>query len=140
MTSFQHIASTCAMQEIRRAAREVTRLYEEALRPVGLTASQFSILIALAQAETVNLSALADALGMDRTTLTRVLAPMERSGRVLTLTSPKDARARLLALTDSGRATLETAVPLWEAAQSHALHRLGPAWTDIRSGLRNLST
>ena len=73
------------------------------LREVGLTAGQFSTLVAVARNGTVALTPLAEELGMDRTTLTRALAPMERNGWVHTQTSAGDARVRTVELTEEGR-------------------------------------
>lgn len=132
--------SACIAQALRRAARKVTRRYEEALRPVGLTMGQFSTLAALARPDPVALTVLAEQLGMDRTTLTRDLAPLERRGLVASSPSKEDRRVRGIALTDAGRSCLEKAAPLWRAAQAESGRRLAHAeWAAIREDLDRLS-
>lgn len=127
------------MHNLRSAAREVTRRYEQALRPVGLTGGQFSILAALSQAEEPALGQLAEALAMDRTTLTRNLRPLEARGLVAMRMGRKDARLRVLGLTEAGRDLFEQAIPPWERAQAESLARLGPdAWPALRASIRSL--
>ena len=67
----------------------------------------------------VGVGALAEALVMDPTALTRALRPLQRDGLVRLLASPKDRRARTVHLTDEGRATYEAARPAWRRAQQH---------------------
>jgi DNA-binding MarR family transcriptional regulator len=100
----------------RRRARELTRLYEAKLRLHGLRATQFSILVALAAVGAKPIGALAAALGLERTTLTRGAALLERNGWVETRRSD-DERERQLRLTAAGRRKLEAAYPAWKAAQ-----------------------
>ena len=136
-TEFERV---CVAQALRRAARKITRRYEAALRPVGLTMGQFTTLAALARPEPVPLTVLADQLGMDRTTLTRDLAPLERRGLVASSPSPDDRRVRAIELTDVGRVLLDEAAPLWREAQAESGRRLGDAqWTAIRDHLDRLA-
>ncbi|MEM8797376.1 MAG: MarR family winged helix-turn-helix transcriptional regulator [Pseudomonadota bacterium] len=125
MTNIRTISESCIMQRVRATARHVSQVYEQALKPVDLTASQFSSLIAIARQEGVNLVVLAERLGMDRTTLIRVLKPLERRGLVRIGASEKDARAKAVYLEPAGRALLHQAIPLWETAQSRALVLIG---------------
>ncbi|MEO0957389.1 MAG: MarR family transcriptional regulator [Pseudomonadota bacterium] len=130
----------CIAQALRRVARKVTRRYEAALRPVGLTMGQFTTLAALARPEAVPLTVLAEQLGMDRTTLTRDLAPLERRGLVASTPSPDDGRVRAIALTDAGNDLLSLAVPLWRKAQAESARLLdGADWAPIREQLDRLS-
>ena len=108
---------TCHCLAARREARALTRLYEEQLRPHGLRATQFSILAALSQKGPTPVGELADLLGLERTTLTRGAALLERHGWVALDRSSDDARERLLRLTPEGLAQLEAAFPAWKAAQ-----------------------
>ena len=110
------IATECACLNVRRTARAVTQLYDRTFAPLGLRATQVTLLVALERAGPVPFTRLADALGMDRTTLTRNLAPLQRQ-RLVSLRPGPDRRVRLAALTDKGRASLAAAVPLWEEAQ-----------------------
>lgn len=120
-------SESCLLQKLRHAARALTSAYEAALLPVDLTASQFSVLTGIAGHDGVTMSDLARALGMDRTTLTRVLSPLERRGLATSSGTDKDARMRTLSLTDKGRALVSQALPLWTKAQSAATARLGAA-------------
>jgi DNA-binding MarR family transcriptional regulator len=106
----------CHCLAARRKARALTRLYEAKLRPHGLRATQFSIMVGLALGGPRRVSALADMLGLERTTLTRGAALLERDGWVETRPSA-DGRERLLQLTRAGRRKLESAYPAWKAAQ-----------------------
>jgi DNA-binding MarR family transcriptional regulator len=73
---------SCLCFGVRRAARAITQHYDRAVRPLGLRATQFSMLVVLAHAGTLGMSELAQALGLDRTSLTRNLKPAERKGWV----------------------------------------------------------
>ena len=118
------VASTCVAGNLRQASRAVSQLYDEALRPCGLRATQFKLLIALAIVGAVPITQLAEALVMDRTTLSRNLKPLEREGWVQT--EPDiDRRRRLITLTPQGEAVLACALPLWEEAQSRIVQGLG---------------
>ena len=111
------LCAQCHCLAARRNARAITRLYDEKLRPHGLRATQFSILVALAIAGPKPIGTLAEGLGLDRTTLTRGAALLERDGWVATEASEDDARERRLRLTKAGRRKLEAAYPAWRAAQ-----------------------
>src|SRR5438874_124217 len=102
----------CMCASVRKAGRALTSLYDEMLAPSGLHATQFSLLAHLARAGEETLTRLADVRGMDRTTLTRNLAPLERDGFV-TVRAGADRRTRVVAITDAGRAAMERALPLW---------------------------
>lgn len=106
----------CHCLAARRRARELTRLYEKKLRPHGLRATQFSILAALALKGPTPISELAEFLGLERTTLIRSTALLERHGWVETDRS-KDARERPVRLTSSGRRKVEGAFPAWSEVQ-----------------------
>lgn len=110
---------------IRRAARRITRVYDEALAPVGLTIGQFSLLTLLAGKDVWGMQPLADALGADRTSLTANLKPLERRTLVETRSHAPDRRLRHLALTAAGRQLLAEAEPLWRDAQRRITAQLG---------------
>lgn len=116
----------CRCLAARRYARAVTRLFEEKLRPHGLRATQFSVLAALALKGPTPVKALADTLGLDRTTLTRVAAVLRRHGWIGGARSD-DARQHPVRLTAEGRRRLEGAFPAWKEAQDQADRRFaGP--------------
>src|SRR5919204_12295 len=76
------IADTCTQFNVRKAARAIGQIFDEALRPSGLRGTQFNLLIALSVLERATVARLAEALQLDPTTLTRNLAPLERDGLV----------------------------------------------------------
>jgi DNA-binding MarR family transcriptional regulator len=102
----------------QRAARALARRFDEALRPVGLTNGQFSLLMSLNRPEPASMGSVASVLAMDRTTLTAALKPLERRGLVTVTANPDDRRGRLLALTAKGQSALANALPIWE--RTHA--------------------
>jgi DNA-binding MarR family transcriptional regulator len=111
------IRETCVCMSLREASRAVTQLYDEAISGAGVRATQFSVLVALAQAPRVPLSKLAEVLVMDRTTLTRNLAPLIRD-RLVEEQPMADKRVRAYALTARGRNVFEQALPGWRQAQA----------------------
>jgi DNA-binding MarR family transcriptional regulator len=138
MTREQQIIANCACLKVRMAARAVTRAYDTALRPVGLRATQLSMLVAVASADAVSIAVLADFLGMDRTTLTRNLRPLEREG--LISVGPEGwRRSRTLEITRKGQSRLHEALPLWGRAQDDLRQKLGDQdWTGVRHSLDRL--
>jgi len=105
----------CPCLAARRHARAITRHFDAFLRPHGLRSTQFSVLAMLAQRGPTVRGRLADGLGLERTTLTRSAATLERQGWIETLESD-DARERPLALTEAGRRALDAALPAWKEA------------------------
>jgi DNA-binding MarR family transcriptional regulator len=127
------IYGACFCLGVQRAARGVARRYDEALKPLGLTSGQFSILSSLLRESAEAIGALAALLGQERTTLTRNLRPLEAAGWVETKPDAKDARVRRVRLTAKGRALLCAAIPVWRAAQRDSNARLGEAgWDALR--------
>ena len=126
------IAAECSGIRVRQASRLLTRVYDEALRPLDIQASQFSVLVAVALVgeNGGNFGAVARALSMDRTTLTRNLAPLEKTGLLRVSRSPTDARARVASLTRAGEKLIESAFPRWEQAQKQIRAKLGAATFD----------
>ena len=120
------------------AARAVTRLYDDTLRSVGLRATQLAVLAAVAGDEVVSIAGLAKFMGMDRSTLTRNLAPLEREG-LIRLGVEGWRRSRTVEITKKGRSRLREALPLWQTAQETLQRRLGMRrWGDIRADLDDL--
>ena len=118
----------------------MARRFDEALRPVGLTNGQFSLMMSLNRPEAPCIASVATLLAMDRTTLTAALKPLDRRGLVTVAKDPSDRRGRLLSLTPEGRTLLASATPVWE--QTHRdvevlLKDVGPE--RLRSSLRMLS-
>src|SRR5476651_395622 len=107
------VRDTCLCLHVQRAARALVRRYDEALRLVGLTSGQFSLLMSLNRPEPPNIAQVASLLAMDRTTLTANLKPLERRGFVQAGMAATDKRQRALTLTPAGRSVLAAAVPIW---------------------------
>jgi DNA-binding MarR family transcriptional regulator len=121
----------CTCASLRRAARAVTHHYDEALRPVGVRITQFTLLQMLARIGPLTQGALGDQLAMDSTTLSRTLRPVERAGWIRSKPG-KDRRERYLELTKAGLKTLRRVTPAWETAQRDLRHRLGARpWTEL---------
>lgn len=108
---------SCVCGNLRMAARTVTALYDEALRPCGIEANQMQILWALHAAGTVSASELSRIVAMDQSTASRNVALLVRKGLVRVTPGRVDRRARDIALTSAGRATLLRAFPRWKSAQ-----------------------
>src|SRR6202521_1601916 len=105
---------TCLCLHLQRAARALARRFDDALRPLGLTNGQFSLLMALNRPEPPAMAAVASLLAMDRTTLTAALKPLARRGLVRITRDPADRRTRLIAQTTKGMTLLARAVPIWQ--------------------------
>jgi DNA-binding MarR family transcriptional regulator len=111
------VRDTCLCLHVQRAARAVARRYDEALRPLGLTSGQFSLMMALNRPKPPRLGQVSAVLAMDRTTLTANLKPLERRGLVELTSDPEDRRSRRPKLTPAGRKLLAEAMPIWERTQ-----------------------
>ena len=134
------VRDTCLCLHAQRAARALARRFDTALRPLGLTNGQFSLLMALNRPEAAEMSGVATLLAMDRTTLTAALKPLQRQGLVDIRTAATDKRVRALALTAAGTMQLAKALPIWEATHAMAEARLGPVEAQLlRRGLATLS-
>ncbi|MFC3205665.1 MarR family winged helix-turn-helix transcriptional regulator [Aquamicrobium soli] len=132
------VRDTCLCLHTQRAARALARRFDVALKPVGITSGQFSLLMSLNRPQPPNLGSVATLLAMDRTTLTANLKPLERRGLVETTADPGDRRARLLRLTAAGRAVLSEATPIWK--QVHAeIEATLPDANRLRADLNVLS-
>jgi DNA-binding MarR family transcriptional regulator len=117
----------------QRAARALARRFDTALRPLALTNGQFSILVALNREDPPPSGAVAALLGMDRTTLTANLKPLERRGLVRPHAEPTDRRVRRLALTPAGTELLLAAMPVWRR-EHRAVERMLAADPDPLRG------
>src|SRR5438132_14047142 len=134
------VRDTCLCLHLQQAARAVARRFDAALRPLGLTNGQFSLLMSLNRPEPGSMGQISALLAMDRTTLTANLKPLERRGLVEVVVDAVDKRSRQLRLTPAGGARLGAAVPIWtetHAAIEGLLIRADPA--EFRRDLRLLS-
>ncbi len=118
------LPSQCLCTNLRRAARGVSRHYDGALDGFGINVAQYSLLCNLQRLDQPSISNLAQAMGLDRSTLGRNLRVLECDGLV-TLVEGEDQRNRVVQLTEAGRERLAAALPAWEAAQQRLIERLG---------------
>jgi DNA-binding MarR family transcriptional regulator len=131
LTVAQTIAADCLAFRVRRVSRVLTRLYDEALRPLGIQATQLTLLNAVALCDEAGdgqgavMSHLADVLAMDLTTLSRNLRPLEKSRLISITPLPTDRRVRVARLTNSGQRLIENALPLWRHAHQRVVEALG---------------
>ena len=132
------VRDTCLCLHVQRAARTLARCFDQALRPLGLTNGQFSLMMSLNRPQAPSLGSVSTLLAMDRTTLTANLKPLERRGLVAVSVDPEDRRSRRLALTPSGRALLAAAVPIWREAHAAVDRRVSDP-DRLRADLQALS-
>jgi DNA-binding MarR family transcriptional regulator len=125
MTSPDWTRTICTSTALRRADRALGRIYDDSLRPTGLTTTQYSLLAIIDRApQPLTLGDLAEAQVMDRTTLSHNLAPLRRDGLVQ-IVSGADRRTKVIALTGDGKSLLETARPVWRATQQRLVEITG---------------
>jgi DNA-binding MarR family transcriptional regulator len=120
------VRDNCLCFAAQRAARALARRFDEALRSVGLTNGQFSLLMSLNRPEPAPMASVAALLVVDRTTLTAALKPLARRGLVTVQVDPRDRRGRLLSLTSQGRQVLAEAVPIWDRTHAEIERKLAP--------------
>jgi DNA-binding MarR family transcriptional regulator len=118
--------SSCVSFNIRKAARTVTQLYDERMRPFGLRSTQLSILAKTLILQPVTVTRLAEATVTDRTTLTRNLRLLEQQG-LIQVDMGKDRREREVRLTDRGREAMAHVYPIWTEVQAEVAQRFGSA-------------
>ncbi|HEX4454689.1 MAG TPA: MarR family winged helix-turn-helix transcriptional regulator [Kofleriaceae bacterium] len=137
------IADTCPGTRVRQVSRVMTKIYDDALRPLGIQSSQMSLLVAVARFGDAGatITGLARVLAMDRTTLTRNIRPLEADGLVRVARSPDDKRASIVVLTRAGERMLEAVHPLWTKATAHIRATLGATrMDDLRASLNDTLT
>ena len=134
-----HVRDHCLCLHAQRAARALSRRFDEAFRPLGITSGQFSLLNGLNRPEPPTIGAVASLLAMDRSTVTANLKPLERMGAVVLGVDAKDRRNRRPALTDAGRALLAKATPVWIAVHATVEAELDGDPDMLRAGLRRVA-
>lgn len=122
MITDEMVAMNCQCYKLRRAARKVTRVYDDALRSVGIKVNQCSVLITVSLMGPVSISNLADTLGMERTTVSRNLVPLEIAGFIKL--QPGYGRTRNVLITPEGKSIIKKAKPAWEKAQRQVLETI----------------
>jgi DNA-binding MarR family transcriptional regulator len=135
-----HVRDHCLCLHVQRAARALARRFDVALRPLGLTQGQFSLLMSLNRPQPPTIGSVSALLAMDRTTLTANLKPLGRRGLVKVVTDREDRRSRRLVLTAPGKALLAKAAPIWKEAHAETERLLLKIGAEaLRAGLRALS-
>ncbi len=116
------VAINCQCYKLRRVTRKVTRIYNDALRPVGINANQFTTLIAVSLMGPASITNISDKLGMERTTITRNLVPLEIAGFIKLQSG--HGRIRNVLITPKGRSVIKKAKPAWSDAQKQVLETI----------------
>lgn len=128
----------CTCFNLRKAARVVTQIFDNAMRSINLRATQFTLLALAFAHGPITVTRLSDEMVADRTTLSRNLNPMEKSG-LIRIEQGDDKRTRIVVITDSGRRKLEEAYPLWEKAQREIKEAMGAdKWGSLISNASEL--
>jgi DNA-binding MarR family transcriptional regulator len=134
------VRDTCLCLHLQRAARALARRFDDALRPLGLTSGQYSMMMSLNRPEPPNVGSVASLLSMDRTTLTAALKPLQRRDLVTVMVDDEDRRGRRLRLTPAGRALLARALPVWGRTHAEIERLLPPDGAErLRRDLQALS-
>lgn len=139
MTASERLIA-CNCFASRKAARLVTKMYEDHLSRVNLTSTQFSILVYIDEVKEGSMKDLAEAMVMERTSVIRALQPLARDGLVAIGPHEDDTRRNVVRLTDAGRARLAQAMPVWQTAQAEFESKFGagPAG-ELRQSLSTLA-
>lgn len=142
MEKFDHliddVVSRCAAVRTLSAARAVTRHYDDALRSVGLTITQFTLLVTIAKVTPQSISEIGELLSMDRTSVSRNLSLLEREGLV-TRGGEAKSRKRPVNLTPEGEAKLRDAYHHWQQAQDEIERKFdGSEFDQVMATLRML--
>jgi DNA-binding MarR family transcriptional regulator len=130
----------CMCASFRRAARALTQLYDQALRPLGLRTTQFTILQALSLTGEVSQGELGEILALDSTTLTRTLAIMRRQCWIAKRRG-RDGREHLLSLSEAGRARFDRVSPAWQSVQDRLQSQFGDErWGELFQQNREMTS
>jgi len=132
------VRDTCLCLHVQRAARALARHFDDALRPIGLTSGQFSLLMSLNRPAPPTMKDVASLLVMDRTTLTAALKPLERNGWITVAPDKDDRRVKRLSLTADGSAVLLRAVPIWKKSHGALEKKLTRSGDALRKDLMAL--
>ena len=131
------LLTECACFDLRRATRAVSRMYDDFLRDAGLNITQFSLLRLICAEKELSISTLGGYMVMDRNSITRALAPLERDGLIHSR-SGVDKRIRMVSATNKGRRLVEDAEPKWREAQEALIETIGvERWRAMRTVLRD---
>ncbi|MCJ8207520.1 MarR family transcriptional regulator [Pseudomonas sp. RGM2987] len=133
----EQLLNECVYFDLRRTTRRIGNLYDQMIAPSGITSSQWSLLRAIDFEHHAAVAKLATDLEVDRTSLRRMLDPLERDGLITVKVDQSDRRARLVELTSEGRMALKQAHRHWKMAQDKLMDVLGePAMRELVHVLR----
>jgi len=131
------LLSECACFDLRRATRAISRMYDDFMRDAGLNITQYSLLRVISREKELSISTLGRYMVMDRTSITRALAPLERDGLIQSRPGA-DKRIRIVSVTNKGRKLVEQADPKWQQAQEALLETIGvDRWRAMSTVLRD---
>lgn len=135
-----HVRDTCLCFATQRAARRLARRFDALFRPLGITNTQFSLMMPLNVPRPMTLTQLSAFLGMDQTTMSAAAKALERAGLLVLKADEKDRRIRRPLLTAAGYGVMHKALPLWCAEHAKLDEELAGAGPSIRAALATLST
>lgn len=129
----------CAAFSLRKTARVVTQLYDDALRGAGVRSTQYAILVAIAKDQPATIGDVAERTLTDPTTMTRNLRLLKAEGLV-EIAARGAKRAKLVRLSKKGERVLVKATPAWRAMQTRFVGRFGERkWEEMRRELETLA-
>ena len=121
----ENTSAACISTRVRQLSRIITRVYDDAMRPLGITASQFTLLTQLAQQDGITAVEIGHALDIEKSTLSRNLKRLLQDG-FITMDPPAGRRGRGLHLTPRGASVIQQGFPVWREAQTRTIRVLGP--------------
>ncbi len=135
----QDVYNNCACYRARAAARRLTRDYDDALKPLGLKITQFTILAVIQGYKPTSIASMADSIAMERTSLMRTLELMDKKGWI-SMSPEGFRRERQISLTPDGEQLLTQALPMWQAAQQRFEKRVGKSkWDQVKDWLLDVA-
>jgi DNA-binding MarR family transcriptional regulator len=131
MEKFGYILEeSCICIKLRRIAFKVTEFYDKILKPAGISATQYSLLVNLRREEGCCTGELAERMKLEKSTLVRTLQPLLQDGFIVEKTAGI-GRRRCLCLTPAGKEVLQKAFPLWRKAQKEVTVKLGVGYDEL---------
>lgn len=130
-----NVVTHCSFNKIRTLSRYITNLYTKALKDLGITPVQYSMMTAIRLLDESNINTLSQALKMDRTTINRNLKPLVRDDHIV-INESGDKRERIIRMTPKGNIVYEQAYENWQEAQASFQKVLGAKqWKELQSML-----
>ena len=130
----ENTSAACISTRVRQLSRIITRIYDDAMRPLGITASQFTLLTQLAQQDGITAVEIGHSLDIEKSTLSRNLKRLLQDG-FITMDPPAGRRGRGLHLTPKGASVIQQGFPVWRDAQTRTIRVLGPESRSILDAL-----